>query len=335
MIYENRKSAKFFICLSVTIIFIVCLITSICMFSQASADETNDRDWITVMGKVVDADGERVESAQIQYINVFGSSSIYSAALDGGFLISIPSTSSCSLIYYQDGYAPKKIDYSAEFLQEHQPVLNVGNIVLGVGEYVKISGQVFDSFYMSGVNKANVNFIFTNLNEACCATTEDDGSFSLTVPKGYSGIWKVSKDGYNLYVSEQKTYVKDTVNVDFVIREINKHKVTFESNGGSLIDFQIVEAGASLNKPQDPILENYEFGGWYLDNNTFENPYDFSKPVNNDLTLYAKWTSAPEQINSTIPQTGDELFAIKYAPLILAIGSGLYIMQNIIKKDNE
>lgn len=333
MIYENRKSAKLFICISVTIIFLACLISSIFLYSQASADETNGRDWIIVRGKVLDKDGEGVESPKIKYFNGKDDPTFYGGDLSGGFMFTIPCTSDCSLTFYQDGYTPQIFYYTLDDLQKHLPELYVGDVYLE--KYLSISGKIFDFFYHTPINNAEIFFIMSDFSESEHATTDENGVFSLSIPKNFSGVWKVVKDGYNIYISDPSSYSQDTSNVEIYIHQANKYKVSFESNGGSPINFQIIDVGKKANKPKDPILENSEFCGWYLDNNTFENPYDFSQPVNDDLTLYAKWKSAPVQISSTSPQTGDELFAIEFVLSIIAITSGLYIMQNIIKKDNQ
>ena len=74
--------------------------------------------------------------------------------------------------------------------------------------------------------------------------------------------------------------------------ELPKFKVTFESNGGSTIVTQEVEAGSKINKPSNPTKKDAIFGGWFVDQD-FKDEWDFSKDVvvDNNITLYAKWTS--------------------------------------------
>lgn len=74
------------------------------------------------------------------------------------------------------------------------------------------------------------------------------------------------------------------------------YKVTFNSNGGSAVDVKDVESGKTVQKPANPTMEGYTFDGWYTDDGTFNNEYNFSTPVTGDLTLYAKWTEGePEE----------------------------------------
>ena len=81
-----------------------------------------------------------------------------------------------------------------------------------------------------------------------------------------------------------------------------KYTVTFDSNGGSPVESQLVEKGTTATKPTDPTREGYTFGGWYLG----ENPFDFEQLINGDITLTAKWVKAetpstPDNPGTTTP----------------------------------
>ena len=68
--------------------------------------------------------------------------------------------------------------------------------------------------------------------------------------------------------------------------------VTFISNGGSDVDAKPVENGKTISAPAAPTKEGYVFDGWYTDV-ALTQKYDFSKPVIDDMTLYAKWEEVP------------------------------------------
>lgn len=72
--------------------------------------------------------------------------------------------------------------------------------------------------------------------------------------------------------------------------------VTFEEQGGSAVDDQMVPWGEAAVLPADPVRKYYHFEGWYTDAEGTQ-PYDFSAPVNADLTLYAKWTALIYQVS--------------------------------------
>ena len=77
--------------------------------------------------------------------------------------------------------------------------------------------------------------------------------------------------------------------------DINTYEVSFNSNGGTEIDSQIINYGEKVTKPTDPEKEGYTFDGWYT-SSYFITSYDFTKAVTKDLKLYAKWTEIPKVV---------------------------------------
>ncbi|MCL2230422.1 MAG: InlB B-repeat-containing protein [Treponema sp.] len=76
----------------------------------------------------------------------------------------------------------------------------------------------------------------------------------------------------------------------FIDSALQPKIITFESNGGSNVPNQTVLRGGKINKPDDPLKENNDFLGWFLDNNIFGNEWDFSVTPESNMTLYAKWS---------------------------------------------
>jgi len=69
--------------------------------------------------------------------------------------------------------------------------------------------------------------------------------------------------------------------------------VTFDSNGGSDVETQVIVKGGKATKPTDPELENNVFAGWFYDDVDFTDEVDFLVDIfEADDTLYAKWTPA-------------------------------------------
>ncbi|MDR5658819.1 leucine-rich repeat protein [Serpentinicella sp. ANB-PHB4] len=72
--------------------------------------------------------------------------------------------------------------------------------------------------------------------------------------------------------------------------EINQYTITFDSNGGSTVDAIIADFNTTINQPNNPVKEGYNFDGWYKDSG-FTTPWNFESDQvpSEDITLYAKW----------------------------------------------
>ncbi|MCL2809468.1 MAG: InlB B-repeat-containing protein [Treponema sp.] len=69
-------------------------------------------------------------------------------------------------------------------------------------------------------------------------------------------------------------------------------EVYFETNGGKPVPSkQNVWRDELVKQPNNPTKADYNFAGWYTDNNIFENPWDFNVEPTVDMTLYARWVS--------------------------------------------
>lgn len=101
------------------------------------------------------------------------------------------------------------------------------------------------------------------------------------------------------------------------------YTVTFNSNGGSDVPGQI-RANAAATKP-DSRKAGYTLVGWYTDE-ACTAAYDFTKPVTDNITLYAKWEAAPRYYynsgTTTDTDNGDE--DKKGSPKTFDPGAGIY-----------
>ena len=73
-----------------------------------------------------------------------------------------------------------------------------------------------------------------------------------------------------------------------VYYDLDFHTLTFDTMGGSKIAPETVRHGLTVAKPKDPVNGGYIFDGWYTDK-TFRHRYNFSTPLTEDITIYAKW----------------------------------------------
>lgn len=67
--------------------------------------------------------------------------------------------------------------------------------------------------------------------------------------------------------------------------------VTFDFNytGAPAAITRTVEIGKTLTPPEQPLRDMYEFIGWYNGVGTDATQFDFSDPVERNITLYARW----------------------------------------------
>lgn len=105
---------------------------------------------------------------------------------------------------------------------------------------------------------------------------------------------------------------------------ITLYTVTFNSNGGSDVPGQI-RANAAATKPADPTRSGYVFAGWYTDE-ACTAAYDFTKPVTDNITLYAKWEAAPRYYynSGTTTDTDNADEDKKGSPKTFDPGAGIY-----------
>ncbi len=81
-----------------------------------------------------------------------------------------------------------------------------------------------------------------------------------------------------LYAKWKQLFPEDTI----------YHKVTFVLNGGKYEDQKYVIDSNTLILEDIPTKEYHSFVGWYTDE-VLKEEFDFSTPITEDITLYAKW----------------------------------------------
>ena len=81
--------------------------------------------------------------------------------------------------------------------------------------------------------------------------------------------------------------------------------VTFDSDGGSEVEAQLVGKGYPATEPGMPTKEGYILSAWKLDNQIF----DFSTPVTGDITLKAQWSPVDFMLPASLAVIGNEAFS--------------------------
>ncbi|MCL2411560.1 MAG: InlB B-repeat-containing protein, partial [Treponema sp.] len=75
----------------------------------------------------------------------------------------------------------------------------------------------------------------------------------------------------------------------FINQVLQPKTITFESNGGTRVENQTLFKGELIERPSDPDKPGYTFSGWFQDNHSFLNRWDFNTEPHEDMTLYANW----------------------------------------------
>ncbi len=85
-----------------------------------------------------------------------------------------------------------------------------------------------------------------------------------------------------------------------------KYTVTFNSNGGSTVTAQAIEAGSLAKKPENPIREGYVFDDWYTAADGGQK-FDFNTAITGDITLYAHWSEKIGTYTVTFDSNGGSM----------------------------
>ncbi|MBG0761995.1 InlB B-repeat-containing protein [Acholeplasma laidlawii] len=125
--------------------------------------------------------------------------------------------------------------------------------------------------------------------------------------EGYTFVnWTVNGEDFDF---ENEVVIEDLLIV--ATWEVNEYTITFDSNGGSLVEPVTQDFGTDLEKPIDPVLEGHHLVGWFTDEALTEE-YVFDKVEAKDLTLYAKWAKSDYTI-SFDTNGGDEILSATLA----------------------
>ena len=101
------------------------------------------------------------------------------------------------------------------------------------------------------------------------------------------------------------------------------YEVSFEMNGhGTKVATQKIKEGTLATEPAEPTEAGFTFEGWYKEAN-FENKYDFNTAVNENITLYAKWTQ------NVVPPT-PKTYTIKFDN-----NGGSGTMDDVVKNEGD
>lgn len=76
------------------------------------------------------------------------------------------------------------------------------------------------------------------------------------------------------------------------------YTVSFDSTGGSPVDFQTINKSDRITRPENPEKDGYVFAGWYM-SREYSQEFDFyNTNISGDTVLYARWVDATDTTDS-------------------------------------
>ena len=106
---------------------------------------------------------------------------------------------------------------------------------------------------------------------------------SVPTRKGYKFLYWKTEDGSRWDISSD--YLRESGITLYAVWERNSYTIKFDSNGGTEVEEQTKFFGDSVEEPLEPTRDGYTFKGWTYG----ASDYDFSSPVESNMTLTAKW----------------------------------------------
>lgn len=317
-------------------------------------------EWTTKSGDVV-LSTDTIQGTLNLYLNFRQSPATHTVNFfdaDGNGLATIAKSGDLAFSAYTDTLAESGIE--APYKEGYTFIgwtTKSGDAILS-GDVISGDINVYAT-YQKNAAIHTVNFFDEDGNGLCTTTNAGDVAFSEYVAKLLEVTEIPTKDGYVFAGWVTKSGDK-ILNTDVISGDINvyasyekvvdpvaeTHKVTFddclESTENQVV---VVEDGQAVAKPADPTCEGYAFVGWFSDTELTQE-WDFSTPVTEDMTLWAKWeknadavdpgedvetpstpseddsTDATDETEDVVPNTGDASIAVSGIALVGAALAG-------------
>ena len=141
-------------------------------------------------------------------------------------------------------------------------------------------------------------------------------------------------DKWTLDVEGQIELTTDTIiEDDYVVYAfwLKECIVTFDTDGGSLIESISMGEGSILNQPPDPTREGFKFLYWTLQGQK----YTFGQPITESITLKANWEKLPTEEDKDPNNNNNKtllIVGIAVSSTLLVAGAGLMVFLLLKKK---
>ncbi|WPK13591.1 InlB B-repeat-containing protein [Lysinibacillus louembei] len=159
-------------------------------------------------------------------------------------------------------------------------------VVLSVGATISDNGQLHYQWFRNTGNNTLSGIPIDGANDATYEVPTDTEGTSY---------YYVAVININNSVNGNKNASEYSNVAEIKVNPLIEHTVTFNLNGGSMIDptTVVIIDGQKVNKPADPMKVGHTFAGWYKDSG-LNTEWNFDTDiVLEDMTLYAKWEANP------------------------------------------
>lgn len=153
-----------------------------------------------------------------------------------------------------------------------------------------VTGQTMPSSMSGAGYTGTITWSPTTSDNKFHANVSYAASISLTPSTGYD-LNGISANTFTLSGSSSVSHLENSGQITVNYPVTTYDQVIFNSNGGSTVSALDIDYGSSITQPTNPSRNGYTFDGWYTDNNTFQQAFNFqtASMPQGDLNLYAKW----------------------------------------------
>ena len=205
-----------------------------------------------------------------------------------------------------DSATAVKFSHFANGVSASRTLIGIGSISVNY-EKANIYELSFDTQGGSSIDSQIIDVSKSEVTTApeTAPTHENEDGYRYS----FAG-WYDSAEGGNEFVFGTTIYEDTTVYAHWNKEPISSYILTFETNGGTLIEPQNVEIGSNPTKPSSNPTKSgderyaYKFKNWYT-TSALSTIFSFDAPLTGDTTIYAGY-----ERNSYIP-TGSKNYNLK------------------------
>ncbi|MDD6995766.1 MAG: InlB B-repeat-containing protein [Candidatus Borkfalkiaceae bacterium] len=160
----------------------------------------------------------------------------------------------------------------------------VGGVEIHDVLYYEVSESVMFVKQEDGSYKKSEKVTWTVTFDGGNAVEVEDGGTVAQLPVVEKAGYKFL--GWKLNGADFTTSTVITADANVQGKWAKVYTVTFDTQGGSSVDSQVVEEESYITKPEDPVKEGYVFLGWV---DADGNEFDFNAAITSDVTVVANW----------------------------------------------